>query len=371
MPLIFLLGSYILLFISLIWTDNKEAGLNKIGIESSLFLFPVFLGLNNSRYLEKQSQQRILISFVAGTIIISLFLLFRSLFFSISYDKGHLSFYPIVNHVENIFFYSNFSYIIHPTYFGMMVLFAAAICLMDIKYKFLAEKFNAVKIILALFLLLQIFLISSRAIMMALIILMVWITITFLYRKKILLTLAIIFTIIAGLLFIYNPRVNYLISTYDQSGSGELESLNERVIIWGVAFRLVEKNLLLGLGVGDVQDKLEVGYADYGYKFDTVLNCHNQFIEQWLSSGLAGLLLLLAGLIIPIFKLGPRTRAFYICFIIVTVCAFMFESTLNRLWGVAFFSIFYTLLTSKNLNYNHEPKPAKNLKTLRGSKSNL
>ena len=102
------------------------------------------------------------------------------------------------------------------------------------------------------------------------------------------------------------------------------------------------------MGTGDVKNHLEEVYDSHGYDFPTIFNCHNQYLEQWMSSGIVSLILLIAGLLLPLFFRDKQLPGiYYTGFLVIIAFVFLFESILCRFWGVAFFSIFYTILTRR------------------------
>jgi len=83
------------------------------------------------------------------------------------------------------------------------------------------------------------------------------------------------------------------------------------------------------------------GYT-YGYYND--LNAHNQFLEVLLENGLIGLVIFLGILGYMIFIAVSERNLVYGLFILMILIFFSFESALNRLAGITFFSLFSFLL---------------------------
>ena len=118
---------------------------------------------------------------------------------------------------------------------------------------------------------------------------------------------------------------------------------------WQASFSLIKEYPVLGLGIGDIRDSLSKLYLEEEYFDETqnYLNCHNQFLETWLGVGVLGLIFLIIILVYPLVVSQYFNAYLYGSFLLISITGFLSESILDRLWGVAFFSIFYTLLTRK------------------------
>ncbi|MBN2633345.1 MAG: hypothetical protein JXR66_07315, partial [Bacteroidales bacterium] len=81
------------------------------------------------------------------------------------------------------------------------------------------------------------------------------------------------------------------------------------------------------------------------------LNTHNQFLEAQMTFGVAGTVVLLLLLFLPVFF---RNRMIYpqalLALISLTVCFLLIESMFNRQWGIMFFLLFVNLLALKNID---------------------
>jgi O-antigen ligase len=128
---------------------------------------------------------------------------------------------------------------------------------------------------------------------------------------------------------------------------GDTASLNdERLGIWRSAINVIQKYPLIGVGTGDSFDKLENEFKLLGYTqgFYKNLNAHNQYLETLISSGVIGLLFFLVIFGVMIFFAIKDRNTLYGVFIIMMLIFFIFESMLERLAGVSFFSLFSFLL---------------------------
>ncbi len=344
----FLPSLYLLMIISILWSDDKSNGFNQLGIQASMIIFPVILSFSNGLYKQKDTFRKIFISFCSGIILITIFLLIKAIIYAVTIKNGQFNFNPIINNRENVFFSSRFSFFIHPTYMGLMVLFAASICIVDIKTNVIVNKKVILKILATLYLYIIIFLISSRSIIIASVMISFFLLIILIRDIKIKAIAFLILSLAIVILLKFNPRISHLISRIEENKNKSVEKIDARFQIWESSLNLIKDHPISGVGTGNVKNKLKYIYDTKGYSFTTNYNCHNQYLEQWLSSGIISIILLISGLIIPILsknKILPNI--YYSSFLIITGFAFFFESILCRVWGIAFFSIFYTLLTRR------------------------
>lgn len=151
-------------------------------------------------------------------------------------------------------------------------------------------------------------------------------------------------------MIVLHPRLQ---RTQEIASSGEKIPIYEQLFemsgrgdIWMVSLELIRDQPILGVGIGDVNDALSEKYKERDMLDEAGrnLNCHNQFIEIWLSTGLLGFIWLIIILIYPLLKVNSDQKYLYGSFLIICLIGFLFESVLSRVWGVAFFSIFFSLL---------------------------
>ncbi|KKK72418.1 hypothetical protein LCGC14_2904070, partial [marine sediment metagenome] len=348
-PVLLIVIYFIILLISLSWTENKSEGFDHLGRSIVLLIIPLVLGLGSNHVYTKQNFNTLLRSFVFGVLVSTIVLWAFAFLYSFSFEGGTVSFDSSVDKWDSIFFYSNFSFMIHPTYFGMMLLMAAWIVLNQIKKGNIFSKSIFWPILMSGYLLSLLYLISSRAMMLAGIFLLVWFAVNWIPNRK---NLGLLLLISVGLLTgiaVMHPRLQYVINRFRISESElsyeMIENLNERGQIWHASYLLIKHKPIYGYGIGDVKDTL-IGMYDELEFFEEegdYLNCHNQFLETWIAVGFIGVILLIILLFYPLLNRKVADNPHYIGFLIICLTAFLFESILNRLWGIAFFALFYTL----------------------------
>ncbi|MBK8685990.1 MAG: hypothetical protein IPN26_14010 [Bacteroidetes bacterium] len=72
-------------------------------------------------------------------------------------------------------------------------------------------------------------------------------------------------------------------------------------------------------------------------------NTHNEYLNYWLSFGLLGFIILLAVLLIFLYRAIKRKDVLYISLMILLLCTFLTENWLSVQHGVLFFAGFGSL----------------------------
>ena len=139
-------------------------------------------------------------------------------------------------------------------------------------------------------------------------------------------------------------RTLYEFENYRKNGVASGFSLAMRIEFWKTAFKIVEKNPIIGVGTGDIKDAFQNQYL----KDESLLEdqyrrrAHNQYITILATFGVIGLLIFLVYLIAPLFYL-TEYRSAYLCFWLIATLSFLSEDTLETQAGVTFFAFFNSL----------------------------
>jgi len=319
-----------------------------------LFCFPLFV----SDYFFRKKEIFIKI-FVFGLITICLFELLRAYFgWNIgAIGASDISFDP--ESYASSFRSQKLSFLEHPTYLSMKVLFA--ICLLII----LRNEINIpifFTLILVAVLSIFLYLLSSRTIYIAFLI-FIYLLYRFLIRYRLGITILLIAPLIligAYKVYTLNPRVinkTELLKKRYTVDKLKIKDLDPRFTSWFTTFDVIRQHPLFGVGL-DAKDILVEEYKKAGYNNEAnlKLNSHNQFLETQLTLGISGSLVLLWMLFAPLFRKREIWKPeLYITFLIILIIAFLFESVLVRQWGIMFYTLFYCF------QVNMEPVPDQNL----------
>lgn len=135
----------------------------------------------------------------------------------------------------------------------------------------------------------------------------------------------------------------YEIENYRKFGYAEGFSMGMRLEFWKTAWRIIEKQPLMGVGTGDVQNAFEVQYHldNSSLSEKNRRRAHNQFLTIWLTFGFVGLIWFLSYLFYPLYL---ARYSFYPIFLLIATISFLTEDTLETQAGVTFFAFFNAVL---------------------------
>lgn len=355
LPLLFALYA-----ISLLYTKDLTGGIKQL--EKAVPLLILSLAFLFRRVDEKRVRG-ILQAFVAGLLVMCIFLLGRALYNSMYLESGSLIFDPrvlrdprityihSVNWGGNYFFSDAFVDFMHPSYFGMYLVFS----LVSILYLSRAGSLSPRSTwVFASIFTITLFLSSARAShLSAVVVAVVVLFYGKLYATKIKIYALIILMFLSSVFVILNPRWVEFSDMQDMIDE-KIEyrgSVPERLMSWDASWDLIEKKLIFGYGIGDVQGELNRSYQKLNYErpLKESHNAHNQFLQTMLISGTLGLMVLFL-VFINLIRIFNRTRQILVlAFLLIILVHFTFESMLERYAGVAFFSFFYGLLNTLSL----------------------
>jgi len=221
----------------------------------------------------------------------------------------------------------------------------------------LDKKIRIFWLIIGIFLLISLYFLSSRAGLLAAILLVPFYLFIKNKRrtKKYLTGIIILLGVVIMLPVIFtNNRVNTFIHSIHKKSFEDIENVDDRSIIWKTAFHIARSNYIWGLGTGDVEAELVNAYQQIGNQLlaEKRMNAHNQFLEILLENGIVGIALFLSILVSMIYILWTERNLLYGMYVLLIIIFFLFETMLNRLAGVSFFAMFSFLLLHINNKIN-------------------
>ncbi len=340
---------FIVMLISLIYTDNVSDGINLIQRSLSLFFFPIiFLFVK-----EDSSTVKKLFDFLLRGLIISFFInlsialyncilvINREFFFDTSLETVSLIL-SAFSQGWNYFIGAEFSTLVNPSYVSLYILLVLSYYL---KNKLQSRTRALVTVILFLYL----FLLASIAAYLILAV-MCMLLIFSISEKSKKYTMAIVF-LLGVIVFLNNPRVFDFysrVTTFSSTDKIDNTAVEKsRLLTWHASIKLIQEAPLFGYGVGDTNEVLMEKYKqlNYFHNYNNQYNAHNQFLQTYLQTGIIGF-----GILINIFVLLSlrmnRSRNELSVFLILFISLF-FESMLVRFNGIVFFSIIIPLLLKK------------------------
>jgi len=124
-------------------------------------------------------------------------------------------------------------------------------------------------------------------------------------------------------------------------------SASLRLLAWDTAWKLIQENAIMGVGMEDVKPEMEEAYRQNG-AFERAKrpldDPHNQYLTLMLGAGIGGFLLLIglfAGIILSV---PPPGRLLAVTFIGLMAAALLFESILERQIGMTLWTLTIMLL---------------------------
>lgn len=250
------------------------------------------------------------------------------------------------------YFYVSFlPYYIHPTYFGLFLCIAIGITL-DSLFK---KQNKIISIILMIIFLLNIYLVSSQ---MCTLISIVLIVFAILWRVKSFISsrfLKISIAIVVVIFFIFKNKgkvisqevveyfgitnksnIIYRVSHFFESGDITREKN------WNSAYSVINDNFLFGVGLGDGVTEMQTYREVDSWIYDSKLNAHNQYLEEFVSTGFVGEFFFLLFIFSTFWYIKDKFLS--TSFLLILVFIMITESILNRQIGVILFSFLISLI---------------------------
>ena len=338
-------AGYFLLY--LLYSEYEGMSWRHIEPRLIFILFPlVGIGALSCKRFINGGYLKFIKSFIAGIFVISLVLLIRLVLIQAGIlQRPEILVYSI-EAANTSFLSSTLSFFQHPAYFSMEINLAIAFLIVtgkDFKWSLI------VRILLVVYYIIFIYLLSSRAGIIACLFLLM---LLFYLRMKEkisgkFLNLVITGTVAIVLLMVVllNPKISRLVDGIRDAVKGDKMSLTDvepRTRVWISALNLISDKPVLGLGLKQLDQKRLDEYRRNGYYSEAFfnLNTHNQFLETQLTFGIPGTFFLIWMLIAPLFgKRYLSNERIYYCFLLIIIIQFMFESMLVRQSGIIFFVV--------------------------------
>jgi len=133
---------------------------------------------------------------------------------------------------------------------------------------------------------------------------------------------------------------------YIEDNNPNGNTLTQRIAYWHASFEIIKKNILIGVGEGDI----DVSFHNYYKETNTQLlpqywlRSHNQFLALIVSFGMLGFIWFLIGIFYPPHKLKMFSNYFFLIFLILSAISFLSDDSLESQAGVTFFTFFYIFL---------------------------
>lgn len=356
--LIILILPFLIYLISLLYDPEKRIIYSLLERKLSLLFFPLIFFYSTFR-LKSADFQKL---FNVFTLAVFAELLWVNL--AVFLFSKHSVCYPgedfIFNYRQQFEHYSG----IHPTYMSMFVFFALLLNIdIMVRRQPVNEMLNIwVRYGFCLVLFVAGILLGARTPLIAAVIAIVF----FLFlkkglSKKILVVVGIGFVLSTAAILI-TPGFKNRITEFKELQwrppvFNEENTANIRIGIYLCSWQLLKENWVKGVGPGQLQKALNYCYSAYPAKvYDNKnYNTHNEFLNSWLSLGIAGFIAFIMTLIFPLFYALKQKDYLYAGFLVFFFICCMTENLLSRQMGVVFYALFNSLFAFRL--FNEQPLP--------------
>ena len=158
---------------------------------------------------------------------------------------------------------------------------------------------------------------------------------------------------IANVNYVDNPglrtrilKVLFGYQVYSKDGDPSGNSIMQRYEYMRASVKLLSKNLLIGVGTGDMEDQLYRQYKEMHSKLkkEFIFHAHNQYLSIGITFGILGMLWFIFALIYPPAKLKRFRDYYFMVFFIIMILSMLTDDTLETQAGVTLFGFFYSIL---------------------------
>jgi O-antigen ligase len=331
---------YLLHVIGLAWSENMKYGLFDVGVKLNLIIFPlIFIPGIATISVDRRKITRLI--FIISVSAATIFCLARALLRMP--DTG-----------MTVWYYREFSFFMHPSYFSMYICLAIIFIFDDFLYGPISSLMLKIFQLAFLFILIAgLVLLSSKAGLLVLA--LIFVAYLFMFgrvkskRKYVLFLTGVLVLLIAvgSQSTILKSRIHqFTESVFTPPSNHNLSSTSARMLIWPAAVSVARESLFFGTGTGDIKDMLKAKYVNMGQPelAKMNLNAHNQFLQTTVALGLTGVLVLITLLGSLVVNAVVRRDLTALLFAMIIFVNAMVESILEVQAGIIFFALFSTLL---------------------------
>jgi O-antigen ligase len=322
---------------------------------------PVLFALNPG-FSKEQLRTKIYSGFIIGIIIVFVYCLFFAFKRSIIISDGQWYFNSKVIRDSsydfltssvmggNYFFGQDFSYFIHPAYFGLYIVFAQYL-IYEIYHNTSKGFYKRLLIGCYLIFFIALYLLSSKAAIISSLLLTLFFALSFSASRNVKLALLLLVILSSVAFIFYNPRLSIFKDTFVAGLSINPEARyghDLRILSWDASFEVIKGHWIMGVGEANKSKALVDVYKlkDYIVPAQEKFNSHNQYLDFLIGGGIVALGIYLCGLISLLVNAIKNRNMPLIAFLIIFSFAALFENLLARHAGVLFFSCFISLLVT-------------------------
>jgi O-antigen ligase len=335
---------YVVHVLSLIYSENISEGIMNLEKKIMLLAFPLVIASSFSTP-GRTRRDYVLLAFVVSTFAISASCLV------------YAGYKFVAEGTSEYFFHESLMTLIprvQPVYYALYVCFAVAIVLSFLIRYSLPVWLQVTAVMLIAYFFGFVILTGARTATLALLIILFAGGLYYSRKTRRLPAFFIVLVLLSSLgawVIMKTPALRERIVTIAQSKwyfdpeENNANGLTLRLVKWQCSLRYISESPILGVGIGDTQDRLQECYEElnfWGRHYH--YNSHNQFIQSCLGLGIIGLIVLLGCLIAPLRAAIRNKDYLYVLFITLLTLAFLTESVFERKQGIIFYSFWNSFL---------------------------
>lgn len=246
---------------------------------------------------------------------------------------------------------------IHPTYYGMFICFAVGILLYE---KSLRSLPNLAKIMGHILLVALLLFLSPKISLLILIgIYLHYFMFSFgmPHSRKLVLLLSLVSIAVLSFFFLpfFHDRLSEVFGYFfKQETNANENSLVFRQLIYQIDLNILKDAWLVGIGPVELQQNLDLAYFNLSYISKQMIftyNTHNEYLNQWICFGLAGLLYFVSVFVLHFSRAIKQKNALYLIFLLILIISCLTENIYSRQSGIVFVAFFGPLF------FFYKPKP--------------
>ena len=335
------MGWYFLHIAGLLYSQNLHYAFSDLQTKLSFLIFPLVVFTSS---LSQKQTRWILLAFTMGCLVACIACLMKA-----------IGWYQY-NHQLKYFTYSNYAFLLHPTYFTIYLNFTVLFLLSDMYDKWKSTDFfiKFVIILLCLFLLINITQLNARtASATAYMTILIYLVYIFyraqLYLKGLLILLASVMFfgfLQYQVLQLNRGRLQQITDVIEhKTDQTKYNSTTLRIQLWKNAFELIREHPLFGVGIGDIKEELIKKYEKHGFTEGITAHYspHNQYIHSTVIMGITGLVCLIMMLCIPLVMALRAHQWLYAGLLLIIIFNNLTESVMEVEKGVLFYAFFNSL----------------------------
>ena len=354
LPLL-MLAFFAVYAISLILSSNKADGLDNLHTYIPFAAFPILALLYRNSFSDNKI--RLLKVLSGGILAASALCLILAVWRSFYLIDGHVVFNPYIGY-RNQFVYTYLSVFQYTNTFAMMTVFVVVAMLWALMFREVKHRKWMIYTAIGLSIL-MVFLLSSRTNVYALFAVLYYSVVIFYVKYKKLIHSILLLIGVTGLFWVFQT-CNYRVMNLSQTVTSyiteedvtmdngyvikhpeKIENVNIRFQMWETGFKIAKRYWLRGCGIGDFKNMLRTQYGQDGITeaYEKGYDQHNQYLETLGTTGVFGLVLLIAIMGYALYLAWRRRNYLLFCCLFILALNMLLESMFNRYSGSMFFVV--------------------------------